>query len=470
MERLIVNRLAWWLDENQLLSNFQAGFRRGRSTVDQCLRLSQSIFDGFQKRPSERTLLTLFDYSKAYDTVWRTGLLTKMYDMGIPRRFISWVKAWLTNRLAGVRFGTTTSKARVFKEGLPQGSVLSPLLFLIFTNDLLTSFEPTTLVSAFADDLAVACTGVNKNELAEMSQWEINKVEAWSRRWRLTLNPTKCETALFTYDASERSWSPRLQLGGLEIRHSQSPVFLGIRYDPQLTFTPHVANLSQKMLARTNILRRVSGTSWGWHRSTLRSVYIATQRCVAEYAAPAWAPFTSRTNLEKSERAQHQAARAITHQTRSTPVEALNMEADLPPLECRLRFESARYLHKCLLLADGDPRRVLAEKEVKIRLRRTDWRTSATHQLETALTTSGPRKRNPPPEPPWDLPPPATVLFTAVSKTAPEEEQKGRAEQLRKQLGRLDVEIYTDGSTKEGTRDGGAGVVVLREGEEVWRT
>jgi hypothetical protein len=79
--------MTWWLEENQLLSQHQAGFRKGRSTVDQCLRFSQTVSDGFQKPKMERTILTLFDYAKAYDTVWRTGLLDKMLDMGMPPRF-----------------------------------------------------------------------------------------------------------------------------------------------------------------------------------------------------------------------------------------------------------------------------------------------------------------------------------------------------------------------------------------------
>ena len=75
LERMIVNRLSWWLEEHSLLSPWQAGFRKGRSTVDQCLRLSQHISDGFQSSERQRTGMTLFDFSKAYDRVWRTGLL-----------------------------------------------------------------------------------------------------------------------------------------------------------------------------------------------------------------------------------------------------------------------------------------------------------------------------------------------------------------------------------------------------------
>ena len=88
LERLIVNRLSWWLEAKSLLSPWQAGFRKRRCTTDQCLRLSQFVSDGFQSTNMERTVLMLFDYSKAYDTVWRTGLLQNMLDIGVPLRAV----------------------------------------------------------------------------------------------------------------------------------------------------------------------------------------------------------------------------------------------------------------------------------------------------------------------------------------------------------------------------------------------
>ncbi len=108
LERHSANRRAVWLDGKELLGPWQAGFREGRSTTDQTLRLTQYVFDGFQTR--DKTVTCFFDYSKAYDTVWRTGLLRKMQQLGVPHRFIEWVKAWLTNRLARVRVNGTAAR------------------------------------------------------------------------------------------------------------------------------------------------------------------------------------------------------------------------------------------------------------------------------------------------------------------------------------------------------------------------
>ena len=129
MERLVTNRLRYFAECHNLLTPFQAGFRNGRSTEDQLLRHSQSISDGFQHVPMQRTVMALIDYSRAYDKVWQDALLFKMQQMGVPTKMLRWVQVWLSNRLTWVTFDGEKSKTVILKQGVPQGSVLSPLLF-----------------------------------------------------------------------------------------------------------------------------------------------------------------------------------------------------------------------------------------------------------------------------------------------------------------------------------------------------
>ena len=165
---------------------------QARCTTDQCLRLSQFVSDGFQSTNKKRTVFMLFDYSKAYDTVWRTGLLQKMLDIGVTLRFVQWTTAWLTNRIAHVKLNGVTGRCRTFKEGLPQCLVLSPLLFVLYINDLLGNFSESTMVSAYADDLALTCRGRKKEDVALRMQAKVDKVVSWSQLARLTLNAAKC--------------------------------------------------------------------------------------------------------------------------------------------------------------------------------------------------------------------------------------------------------------------------------------
>ena len=145
----------------------------------------------------------LFDYSKAYDTVWRTGLLQKMPDIGVPLRFVQWTMAWLTNRIARIQLNGVTGRCRTFKEGLPQGSVLSPLLFVLYINVLLGNFSESTMVSDYVDDLALACRGRKKEDVALRMQAEVDKVVCWSQQAHLALNAAKCEVAFFSLNNAE---------------------------------------------------------------------------------------------------------------------------------------------------------------------------------------------------------------------------------------------------------------------------
>ena len=215
-------------------------------------------------------------------------------------------------------------------EVLPQGSVLSPLLFVLYINGLFGNFSESTMFSAYADDLALACRGRKKEDVALRMQAEVDKVVSWSQQARLPLNAAKCEVAFFILDNAEAQWRPKITINGVPPSCTPSPTFLGVTYDLRMTNDTQVKRVCQQMLLRTNILSVVGGTTCGWQRQDLRTVFIDTQRSVAEYAAAAWTPWLSSSIIEKLERTQLQAARAITHHVRSTPTESVRYEADLP--------------------------------------------------------------------------------------------------------------------------------------------
>ena len=129
---MIQNRIQHWLEKRQLINPNQAGFRRLHSTIDQVARVTQTIFDAFEKPKPERAVLALLDFQKAYDRVWKDALLAKLGRLGVPAHVVKWLRNFLSDRRARVRWGNSTSDWRVFSGGLSQGSVLAPLLWLAY--------------------------------------------------------------------------------------------------------------------------------------------------------------------------------------------------------------------------------------------------------------------------------------------------------------------------------------------------
>ena len=168
-----------------MFSRFQAGFRKGRSCEDQIIRIVQAIEYWFLQCPMQRSVLTLLDFSKAYDTVWREKLLLHMLNTGIPPTFVHWVCSFLIDRRVRVQLFNVFSSSCRFTQDLPQGSVLAPLLFLFYINDLATTLDNDAVI-----DIA------HKREDAEATAQSVaSSVVTWSQEWKLNLNAEKVRYA-----------------------------------------------------------------------------------------------------------------------------------------------------------------------------------------------------------------------------------------------------------------------------------
>ena len=150
---MINKRLIWYLESNNLLSRYQSGFRAGRSTNDNLVKLETFIRDAFVKK--EHVVAVFFDLEKAYDTTWRYGIMKDIHKLGLRGRLPTFIESFLADRAMQVRVGSTLSDLYDQEQGVPQGGVLSTTLFNIKINDIVTCLDNLTDCSLYVDDFCI---------------------------------------------------------------------------------------------------------------------------------------------------------------------------------------------------------------------------------------------------------------------------------------------------------------------------
>jgi hypothetical protein len=356
LERLIAERMYYIVEMEGILHRFQAGFRKGRSCEDQILKVVQAIENGFAKKKMERSVLVLLDFSSAYNTVWREKLLVSLYEQGIPLQMVNWLASFLNNRVAKVRFGDAMSKARTMRQGLPQGSVLSPLLFVLYINNLAHLLPEWAINAIFADDVTILCTHRDREEAERMAQEVVDIVVKWSKEWKLNLNPEKSEVALFSLWTREPVWEPTISVDGDRIPHKANPKMLGVLLDGMLSFTAQTREVAKQASSKLNLLATLSHTEWGWRKRDLMKIYQTFIRSKLEYAAAAWQPWLSHSSIRELDVVQNQALRMISGHMAKAPTDATRLETGVPDYWTTVDRVCVKSVEKAMRLPADHPR------------------------------------------------------------------------------------------------------------------
>ena len=260
MEKMINTRLVWYLETNKLLSRYQYGFRKNRSTLDPLLRLSNQIQQGFADQ--KQTIGVFFDLEKAYDTTWRFGIMKELYRMGIKGKMIRFINSFLSDRYIKVRVGSCISRPFFQEEGVPQGSVLSVTLFAVAINRVLEKIPSSVRGSLFVDDLALYCTGYDAVSTCNNMQRAIDAVSHWANENGFKFSDSKTVAVRFCRRRN-RETIPTLTLNGTILPYDTEVKFLGMIFDEKLTWKSHIDQLKVKVKKSLDILKVVSGFSWG---------------------------------------------------------------------------------------------------------------------------------------------------------------------------------------------------------------
>ena len=462
LEKIIGDRLVHVLEQRGLLNDNQAGFRPGRCTTDQILKLVQQATDQMHASPGNtRTITTFFDYEKAYDKVWRDGLIHKMLKMNLPGRFVNYTRHFLSGRKTTVEVNGTKSKSFRLNQGLPQGSSISPILFLIFINDIDVDLDIETIASLFADDTAIWMKdGKIRGSNRILMQEEIDKIMAWAKRWKMKVNEDKTKGMVISSSTGDNSWDPQLNAGEQRVEFTQDYKFLGITIDNSLRFTKHVSNITTKCRKRVNIIKCLSTKDWGCNLETQRALYLTYIRLVLEYSSSGWTPWLSETQLTTLQRVQNSALRSVANLYQSCPEDFLHLETGVPPLRDRYQQNDDITWDRYAQLPESDQRRQLQLFEGRTRLKtRIGWRKKAGDRMKNLNIT---RETTSPHLPPWisldRLTLDKVLLDRPKAEYTSEELKELSMAKIRSFT--TEVTIYTDGSTDELQERGGAGVFI----------
>ena len=332
MEKILNRRLIWHLESNNLLTPTQTGYRKHRSIEDQLALLAQEIETAFQEK--RKMVSVFFDLSRAFDKVWKEGLLLKIHQSGINGRMFGWIKSFLHEQTAKVKLDGHMSVSVKMREGVPQGGVISPILFLIYVNYITNILPKHVSNTLHADDLAIWSAAEQTSTAAYRLQMSVDRIEQWSKDWGLEINKVKTVATLFTLSTSKEKI--KIKLGNTTLPQEDTPTFLGVKLDKHLTWKPHIEDLEARGIRKLALMRKLSGTTWGATSSILKTVYTGTVtvRPVLEYGSIAWNT-AAKTHKGKLDKVQNLGLRNILGATKSTPIAEMEKTASLQPLETR---------------------------------------------------------------------------------------------------------------------------------------
>lgn len=267
--------------------------------------------------------------------LWKDGVLIKLKKMGVSGNIYRWINSFLSDRTIQVKVGDVLSTVHHLDNGSPQGSPLSPILFLVAINDLPHSVTNVEL-SLFADDSAIFKSGGKKqlNQITDLMQRNLEAISQWCNKWGFQMSAEKTVIVLFTKDNKLKNNLKPIYIEDKHIKVENAVKFLGVYLDDRLTWKQHIDYIVQKCKMRLNLMRSISGSTWGASQASLMAIYRALIRSVLDYGAIAYDTATE-PQKRRLDTIQYQALRIATGAMTSTSLAALQVETGETPLQLR---------------------------------------------------------------------------------------------------------------------------------------
>ena len=325
-EKLVFNHIYPHFNTNKLLTPNNSGFKPGDGAINRLLKMTHDIQQNLDRHKD--SILISIDISKAFDRIWHQGLLFKLKQFGITGNLHNWFCSYLTGRSQRVKVGGQESSNKEIRAGVPQGSVLGPLLFLVYINDMCEGLHSDA--HQFADDTTLVHSFSNPSNAVELINNDLCTLSNWADKWRVTFNPLKTSYLLMTFKKKPPKLNPII-FYDTTISSSNSVTTLGVTITCDLSWNEHIKNIINKATKRLVILNKYKRIL---PRVALETIYISMIRPILEYGDILF-DCCSLSASESIESVQRKAALACTGAYRVTSYRSLLLELNWEPLSSR---------------------------------------------------------------------------------------------------------------------------------------
>ena len=299
LESIIRDVIVSHFTDNKLFAACQHGFRRKRSCVSQLLEVMEDLVTMIENK--DTVDIIYLDFRKAFDTVLHVRLLKKLEAYGIVGKLLNWTRDFLSNRKQRVRVGDCMSTEKDITSGIPQGSILGPVLFTIFINDL--PDEVNSFCKVFADDTKIYDKSTNYNRLQE----NLNRLQNWSDKWNLYFNVEKCKVLHVGKNNPEHDYNMKMKGVNRPLQKCEDEKDRGVIFDKDLSFDTHIQKCINKANQMIGLIKR---TFSYLNKDTFLKLYKAMVRPHLEYGNVIWYPRLKRQSIA-IERVQRRATKLL---------------------------------------------------------------------------------------------------------------------------------------------------------------
>ena len=339
-EAIMHTRIIGHLTDNNLISDKQAAYLKGDSTTLQLSFLTHKIRQAWAEGKIAHGCF--LDVSCAFDRVWHNGLLSKLKHAGITGELYNLLASYLSNRLAKTCVEGQYSETVNIKAGVPQGSRLGPVLFILYVNEIATQLNLDSTPLIYADDTTLLSFGRDTTETVLQLNNDLSKIAKWAKIWKLKFNGDKSKDLIFTPNKTCLNNSLPIHLDGELLDRVSAHKHLGLTLESDLTWNIHLNKVIQHANLKLSILIRVKDLC----RQTLDMLFKMHVRSIIDYALPVYGPALDQNQVAKLEKIQYLAARIATSTPKCSSTDKLYKDLGWETIGNRIKFLSISLFHK----------------------------------------------------------------------------------------------------------------------------